>query len=105
MRFIRSLACTGIDVTRVAEEVGLSLSVLERRFRKYVGRTPKAEILRIQIDHAKKLLAQTDKNCASVAKRCGFNSLTYFTCAFHREAGIPPNAYRRACRLSQRVGG
>jgi LacI family transcriptional regulator len=101
MRFIRSFACTGIDVARVAEEVGLSLSVLERRFRKYLGRTPKAEILRIRIEHAKRLLAQTDRNCASVAKRCGFNSLTYFTSAFHREAGITPNAYRRTRRLSQ----
>jgi LacI family transcriptional regulator len=100
MRFIRDNACLGIDVSHVAEEVGISLSVLERRFRKHLERTPKAEILRIQIEHAKKLLAQTDKSCASVAKNCGFNSLTYFTCAFHREVGKTPNTYRKTHRLS-----
>jgi LacI family transcriptional regulator len=101
MRFIRDFACTGIDVARLAEEVGLSLSVLERRFRQHLGRTPKAEIMRIQIDHAKRLLAQTDTNCQTVAKKSGFNSLTYFTSAFRRETGMTPNAYRRTQRLSR----
>jgi LacI family transcriptional regulator len=101
MRFIRDFACTGIDVARLAEEVGLSLSVLERRFRQHLGRTPKAEIMRIQIDHAKRLLAQTDTNCQTVAKKSGFHSLTYFTCAFRRETGMTPNTYRRAQRLSR----
>ena len=69
MRFIREFACTGIDVSRVAEEVGVSLSVLERRFRKYLGRTPKSEIMRIQIEHAKKLLSQTDRNSCAASRR------------------------------------
>jgi LacI family transcriptional regulator len=94
MRFIREYACAGIDIARVAEEVGMSLSVLQRRFRKYLGRTPKSEILRIQIGHAKKLLSQTDKSCAIVAKRCGFHSLPYFTRAFKRETGMTPNTFR-----------
>lgn len=101
MRFIRDFACTGIDVDRVAEEMGMSLSVLERRFRKHLGRTPKSEIMRIQIDHAKKLLAETDTNCASVARKSGFNSLTYFTYAFHRETNMTPNAYRQTRRLAR----
>jgi LacI family transcriptional regulator len=100
MRYIRDNACSGIDVSDVVEEVGLSLSVLERRFHKHLGRTPKAEIMRIQIEHAKRLLAQTDTNCASVARKSGFNSLTYFTSAFRREVGMTPNVYRRAQRLS-----
>jgi LacI family transcriptional regulator len=100
MRFIRDFACTGIDVGRLAEEVGLSLSVLERRFRQHLGRTPKSEIMRIQIDHARRLLAQTDANCQTVAKKSGFHSLTYFTSAFRRETGMTPNAYRRTHKLS-----
>jgi LacI family transcriptional regulator len=100
MRFIRDFACTGISVSRVAEEAGISLSSLKRKFRKFVGRSPKAEIMRIQIEHAKRLLAQTDRDCASIARRCGFNSLVYFTRAFRREVGMPPNAYRRTRKLS-----
>lgn len=100
MRYIRESACTGIEVSDVAEHVGLSLSVLGRRFRKFLGRTPKSEITRIQIDQAKALLAQSDRSCESVARRCGYSSLTCFTRAFHRETGVPPNAYRRSHKLS-----
>jgi LacI family transcriptional regulator len=98
MRFIREYACSGIDVALVAETVGVSLSSLERRFQKNMGRTPKSEIVRIQIEHAKKLLSQTDRDCASIAKKCGFNSQAYFTIAFRREVGMTPNAYRRMDR-------
>jgi LacI family transcriptional regulator len=85
MKLIRELACSGMDVSHVAEEIGVSLSVLERRFRKHVGRTPKAEITRIRIEHAKRLLSQTDGSCAAIARKCRFNSMTYFTSAFYRE--------------------
>jgi LacI family transcriptional regulator len=101
MQFVREFACTGIDISRVAEEVGLSLSVLQRRFHKYLGRTPKSEIMRVQIEHAKRLLSQTDRSCESVAKKSGFTSLTSFTRAFHRETGTTPNAYRRMRTLSK----
>jgi LacI family transcriptional regulator len=101
MRFIRDFACTGISVSRVAEEAGVSLSTLKRKFRELVGRSPKAEIMRVQIEFAKRLLAQTDRNCESVAKKAGFHSLVYFTRAFRRETGTPPNAFRRKCKLSE----
>jgi LacI family transcriptional regulator len=101
MRFIREFACAGIDVALVADKVGLSQRVLERRFHKFLGRNPKSEITRIQIEHAKKLLAQTEMNYAIVAKKCGFNSLAYFNSAFRREVGMTPNAYRRMDRSSK----
>jgi LacI family transcriptional regulator len=100
-RFIRECACRGIDVSRVTDEVGLSRSALERRFLHYLGRTPKAEIMRIRIEHAKMLLAQTDKTSESIALRSGFSSLAYFTRAFHREVGMTPYAYRRMRRISK----
>jgi LacI family transcriptional regulator len=100
MRFIREFACTGIDVQRVAEEVGLSRRVLERRFHQYLGSAPKEEIMRVRIEHAKTLLARTDKTIESIVHRSGFHSLPYFTMAFHREVGMTPNAYRRMRRIS-----
>jgi LacI family transcriptional regulator len=101
MRFIRDFACKGITVSRVTEEVGLSLSVLERRFHQYLGRTPKAEIMRVQIEHAKVLLARTDKTSGSIAHQCGFHSLQYFTNAFSHKVGMTPHAYRRRHRISR----
>ena len=101
LQFIRENACKGIDVDRIAEAVGLSRSVLQRRFLRLLRRTPKSEIMRVQIEQAKKLLAKSDKISELIARRCGFSSLRYFTTAFCREAGMTPAAYRRMQRPSR----
>jgi len=95
VRYIRQFACKGIDVARVVEEVGLSRRTLELRFHHYLGRSPKAEILRVQIEHAKMLLARTDESSERIARKCGFSSLEYFTTAFRRVVGMKPQAFRR----------
>jgi LacI family transcriptional regulator len=100
-RYIRENACMGIDVSRVAEVLGLSRSVLERRFHYYLGRTPKEEIMRIRLERAKMLLAQTSKTGAQIARQSGFSSLAYFTRAFRREVGMTPQTYRRTRRISR----
>jgi LacI family transcriptional regulator len=101
MQYIRDYACSGIDVPRVAEEVGLSRRVLERRFHQFLGRSPKEEIMRIRMETAKMLLAQTDKSRENIARRCGFASPTYFSMAFHRIVGMKPQAYRKMRRVSR----
>lgn len=103
MRFIRDYACSGIDVPRVADAVGLSRRVLERRFYRYLGRTPNAEILRIQIERAKLLLSRTDKTRESIARQTGFATPEYFSRAFRREVGITANAYRKKSRVSREL--
>ena len=95
VRYIRQFACKGIDVSRVVEEVGLSRRTLELRFYHYLGRSPKAEILRVQIEHAKMLLARTDNTSESIARKSGFSSLEYFTTAFRRMVSMKPQAYRK----------
>ena len=94
VHFIRQWACQGITVSQVAHEIGLSRSVLDRRFRQNLGRTPKAEIMRIRIENAKRLLTQTTLDSRAVAKRSGFSSSGYFIKAFRRETGMTPRAYR-----------
>jgi LacI family transcriptional regulator len=100
LRFIRQFACRGLSVSDVVEQVGLSRRTLELRFDQYLGRSPKAEISRVQIEHAKMLLARTDQTSESIARRSGFSSLEYFATAFHRIVGMKPQAYRKLRRIS-----
>jgi LacI family transcriptional regulator len=99
VRFIRMHACDGINVEDVLAEVCLSRSVLERRFRQTLGRTPKAEILAAQLERARQLLAETDAPLAEVASRAGFSNEKYFGDLFYRKVGIRAGAYRRQARL------
>jgi LacI family transcriptional regulator len=96
--FIREHACDGIRVEDVLAEVPLSRSVFERRFVKIFGRTPKAEILRTQLDRVKRLLAETDLSLKQIASRTGFQHPEYMSAAFKERTGQTPGQYRRSAR-------
>jgi LacI family transcriptional regulator len=100
LHYIRQWACKGIEVSDVVERVGLSRRTLEMRFNRLLGRSPKAEISRIRIEHAKMLLVQTDQTSKRIARNSGFSSLEYFTTAFHRIVGVKPQVYRRMRRIA-----
>jgi LacI family transcriptional regulator len=104
VQFIRHNACQGIDVLRVAEEVGISRRALELKFRQLMGRAPKSEIRRVRIEHAKMLLARTETTINAVAHKSGFPSSNYFARAFFRDVGQMPNAYRKTQRLCRDPG-
>lgn len=98
VRYIRDNACHGVRVADVVRHVALSRSVFERRFRQMVGRTPKAELLRVQIARASQLLVDTDLPLTAIARQSGFSTEKYFSDAFLRETEQRPSAWRRAQR-------
>ncbi len=100
LRFIREHACEGIRVPDLVKVAALSRTVLERRFTRLVGRSPKVEILRVQIARAKQLLADTDLSLPAIAERCGFHHAEYFSSIFRLKIGMPPGRFRRQIRWS-----
>jgi LacI family transcriptional regulator len=100
IRLIREHACRGLRATEVAEAVGLSRRALQQRFQRVLQRTPKQELMQVQIDRAKILLSQTDMSVEQVSRRSGFTTFEYFVRAFRREMGITPRRYRNNCRVA-----
>lgn len=98
IRRIRTGACTGASVVELFAEIPVSRSTLERRFSALMGRTPKEEMLRVQIETARLLLRETDASLRQVARKAGFRSDKYFSDAFLRETGVRPSAYRKQQR-------
>jgi LacI family transcriptional regulator len=96
LRFIRQHATENLDVTRVAREVALSRSVLERRMKALIGRSPGEEINRLRFAAVEKLLAQTDLTLDAIAARCGFTHPQYMAEAFRKRSGITPGEFRRS---------
>jgi LacI family transcriptional regulator len=96
--FIQEHACEGIRVSDVLKVVSLSQSALEERFRHYLGRTPKAELLHVQIERACQLLRESHLPLKSIARCTGFSSEKYFSFAFLHQCGISPTVYRKRHR-------
>jgi len=83
------------DIPQVAAAASLSCRVLERRFHKHLGRTPKEEILRVCIKRAKILIEQSNMSVEMVTKRSGFASFKNFAAIFRREVGMTSRQFRR----------
>jgi LacI family transcriptional regulator len=98
LRLVHEYACHGITVDDVLRGVPLSRMTLERRFRKYLGRSPHAEIRTVQIARAKQLLAETEHPIHRVAQLVGFEHTEYFNVVFKREVGQPPGKFRANVR-------
>jgi LacI family transcriptional regulator len=94
VRYIRDHACEGISVSDVLRVVPQARRLLERRFKKILGHTPHDEILRVQLDRVKTLLAQTDLPLAEIAARTGFTHVEYLSVVFKKHVGQPPSRFR-----------
>jgi LacI family transcriptional regulator len=100
LRYIREHACEGITVADLLRVVPLSRRMLEHRFLKLVRRTPHAEIIRIRMERAGRLLRETDLSLAEIANRAGFADANYLSVAFKKQIGVAPRAYRAQMRTS-----
>lgn len=94
IHYIRNNACNGIKVQDVLKAVPQSRRLLEKRFVKFIGRTPHQEILRVQLERVKQLLATSELSLEEIAARSGFAHVEYLSVVFKRETGTPPSKYR-----------
>lgn len=103
-RFIREHATSNIGVGDVLRAVPMSRTLLERRFKEYLGCTPHDHIQRTRLECVKTLLATTNLSVAAVAERAGFEHTEYLSVAFRRATGFSPRDYRAKHRVAQQAG-
>ena len=79
VEFIRHNFHSEISIEQLADVAHLSVSALERRFKKYLAKTPKQFIREIRLEHARRLLIETKLPIAEVAYQSGFADHSYFS--------------------------
>jgi LacI family transcriptional regulator len=94
LKFMQRESSRPIRVEEVLQHVGVSRSLLERRFRGEIGRTPLVEMRRQRVERARALLADTDFAINKIAQMCGFSSNIRFTTVFREQVGITPTEFR-----------
>jgi len=95
---IRREALNGLTAREVmAGEVG-SRRLLEMRFREAIGHSVLDEILHVRLQHACKLLADTDTPVGAISDFCGFNDSSSLAKLFRRRFGCSLLAWRKANR-------
>lgn len=77
---------------------GLSPSHFHRVFRAATGRAPIDYFIRLKIQRACELLANTDMKVSEIGQFLGYRDAHYFSRLFKQVTGHSPRAFRTACR-------
>jgi len=95
LQFMRRQVGNGINVADVLNHVHMSRSTLERKFSTLLGRTPKEEIQRQQINHVCYLLGDTSLTMEAIAEMSGIHHPEYLYRLFKKRTGVTPGRYRK----------
>jgi len=95
VQYVRENACGGITVDDILRHVSISRSMLERGFRRYLRRSPHAEIRHVQMKKVCQLLSETDLTLQQVAELTGFAHPEYLSVVFKREMRETPGGFRQ----------
>ncbi len=96
LRFMQIHLSRGVNVDDVLREVGVSRRLLERKFSHHRARSPLAEIQRLRVDEAKRLLLETRKPLHEIASLCGCSDASRLVTLFKKLTGVTPGQYRKA---------
>jgi len=90
-------------IAQLAQEVGVSRSVLAERFRHYLGEPPMTYLSRWRLQLGARLLTSTSYSVARISGDVGYESEPAFNRAFKREFGTPPARFRTQAKSAKRV--
>jgi AraC-like DNA-binding protein len=85
----------------LANDVGISRSVLAERFRRYLSETPIAYLTRWRLQLGAQMLKSTSSSVAQIAGEVGYESEPSFNRAFKRQFGFPPARFRNQAKLAR----
>lgn len=80
---------------KLAEELALSVSQLNKKLNSITGYPSSAYILQVKLSHAKKIISTQNKNISEAATECGIYDVNYFSRVFKKHTGFTPTQYRR----------
>lgn len=95
IRFIRSHAREPIQVSDIVEATSTSRRILERKFRKTLGRSILSEVKRVRVEQICSLLGDTNLSISEIADSLHFIGIKHLARYFRRETGMSLLEYRK----------
>ncbi len=78
----------------LADETGIGLRTLQRRFMEHVGVSPRQHLRWLRFERARQLLSRRDHRSADIAMAAGYSDQAHFVREFRRFAGVTPGRWR-----------
>ncbi len=87
-----------VTLDDIARAAGLSTYRIAHLVKEQTGKSLIRHVHFLRVQEAKRLLEETDRDCADIALDVGFCDQSYFTRQFRKYAGATPSRYRRMSR-------
>ena len=99
LNYMRENLSQNVTLETLGALTGYSPLHLIRLFKQELGQTPHQWLTATRLEHAKRLLAESDQTLEQIASACGFSSASHFKTLFKQSTHYTPGAYRRNTRL------
>jgi transcriptional regulator GlxA family with amidase domain len=96
---------TPYPIKTLAQQVGVSVSCLDRAFAKAVGMAPSVFWRTIRLDHVHWLLCNSSRNITEIALECGFYDSTHLCKSYRDVYGETPRKTRQRARAMLALSG
>ena len=83
-----------LSLTQISEYINVNPSSLSSEFNAEMGMSLTEYISRLRLEHAQRLLADTDLSVSEIACQSGFANVKYFREVFKKQTGMSPQQYR-----------
>ncbi len=93
----------GWTLDALAQEAGISRSVLTEKFTRFLGQAPMAYLADWRLELGAEALRSTSRSVQRVAGDVGYDSEAAFNRAFKRKFAMPPARYRKQSRGNEPV--
>lgn len=88
----------GVTLAELAGSVDLSPDHFQRAFTAATGRAPLQYFSEMRMEHAKRLLQESESNVTEISLMLGYSSLGHFSNRFRQIVGVSPKTWRETFR-------
>lgn len=79
----------------IAKGLNISTSYFQHIYKKLFGVPVNQDIIKGRIEHAARLLMETDASVSEIAEQCGYENLEHFSRQFKKIKKVSPQKYRK----------
>lgn len=94
--FLQKNYCSDIKISDVAAYCHCSVSTISHLFKRQMGQSVPAYLQVLRLNHAKRMLSETELSISAISDAVGFCTANYFCTVFKQTIGLSPSAWRLA---------
>lgn len=95
VEYIQAHLQSDLSLYQIADQIGVSPYYLAHTFKGTTGISPHQYVLHCRLEHAQRLLRDTQMSIAAISYEVGFGNQSHMTTVFRKSLNLTPRMYRQ----------